>query len=229
MKLALCTTALAAALVAGCSVSHRSGDFACNADQRCADGRSCVDGFCVLAADSGLPDTPQPPPGDAAICPSQCTACNLARKSCTIDCALDNGACNQAIACPAGWICDVACSVPNQCNSGISCGGATSCMIACTARQTCKNVTCSRGACNLTCSGSGSCGNEITCGTGACNVDCSGNAACAGTVSCGAACACDVSCRLNAACVDVTCKPGCTGSTPLTSCISTGNGCDTCP
>jgi hypothetical protein len=232
VKLALCTisalaTALALALAAGCSVNHRSDDFACDSQQRCANGRTCVDGLCVVAADSGVVDT-LPPPGDAAVCPSQCTSCNLAQKTCTIDCALNNGACNQAVTCPAGWICNVACSVNNQCNSGVSCGNATSCTIACSARQTCKNLTCGRGTCNVTCSGNSSCGNSILCGTGACNVTCSGNLACGGEVTCGPSCACDVTCRLGAAaCAAVTCKPGCTGMPPA-FCISTANGCNTC-
>ncbi|HEX3763048.1 MAG TPA: hypothetical protein VHW23_30335 [Kofleriaceae bacterium] len=230
MKRALCTLAL---VLAGCSVSHRSGDFACDTGQRCADGRTCVDGFCVVVADSGLPDTALPP-GDAAVCPSQCTSCDLAQKTCTIDCALNNGACSRAISCPASWSCNVECSVANQCNSGVSCGNATSCTIACSGRQTCRNVTCGRGACDLTCGGPGACGNDLACGTGACNVNCTGNAACGGTISCGAACSCDVTCRLAASCdaTNITCKAGCNGpatGTPLTFCTTLGTGCNTCP
>ncbi len=251
MKLALCIT-LAVALATGCSINHRSGDFTCDAQQRCADGRACVDGFCVIAADSGVVDTPLPPPTDAAVCPSQCTSCNAAQKTCAIDCALNNGACAQPIACPAGWSCNVTCSVANQCNSGVSCGNATSCTIACSARQTCKNVTCGRGTCGVTCggtnscggavtcgtgtcgvtcSGTNSCGNTVTCGTGACNVNCTGNMACDGAVSCGPACACDVTCKAGVACLTggVTCKPGCMSTMPPLFCTATGNGCNTCP
>ena len=72
---------VALALAAGCSVSHRSGDFTCNDQQRCADGRTCVDGLCVLASDAGV----------LATCPSQCTSCELAQRSCTIDCAPNTG------------------------------------------------------------------------------------------------------------------------------------------
>lgn len=246
MKLALCTLALA--LAAGCSVSHRSSDFACDAQQRCASGRVCVDGFCVIA-DSGAVDTPPLPTGDAAVCPSQCTSCNPAQKLCTIDCSAPNAACNQAITCPPDWNCNVACSVPNQCNSGVSCGNATSCTIACSARQTCRSLTCGRGtcnvscggssscnavtcgsgACNVNCTGSGSCSNAITCGTGACSVNCSGTAACVAEIDCGSSCACDVNCRANAACSDVLCKPGCMSATPPSPfCISTTNGCNSC-
>ena len=230
MKLALCTV-LAVALAAGCSISHRSSDFVCDDQQRCAAGRTCVDGFCVIAADSGVVDTPQPT-GDAAVCPSQCTSCDTAQRTCTIDCAAGNAACNQAITCPAGWNCNVACSVPNQCNSGISCGNATSCTIACSARQTCRNLNCGRGACNVTCSGGGSCDNSVTCGTGACNINCAGNGACGGAVSCGEACACDVTCKVGAAACffpGVSCKPDCMGTMPPGFCTSTGNGCNTCP
>jgi hypothetical protein len=247
VKLAL--FALALALAAGCSVSHRSGDFACDTDQRCANGRTCVDGFCVLPADSGVVDGPRPT-GDASVCPAQCTSCDIAQRTCAIDCSASNGACNQAISCPAGWNCNVTCSIANQCNAGISCGNATSCTIACTARQTCRNVSCGRGTCKLTCGGTASCGNSVTCGTGACsvactgggscgsavtcgtgacNVNCTGSAACGGQIDCGSACACDVNCALNAACGAVLCKPGCVGTTPPSPfCVSTGNGCNTC-
>jgi hypothetical protein len=227
VKLALCT-AVALALAAGCSVSHRSNDFACDSDQRCADGRTCVDGFCVIVADSGVIDTLLPL-GDAALCPSQCTSCSTLPKTCTIDCARNNGACNQAITCPAGWNCNVLCSINDECNSGVSCGNATSCTIGCSAGKTCKTVTCGRGTCNVNCSGTASCDDQVTCGTGACNVNCSGSAACNGEVSCGSACACDVTCRLNAACAAVTCKPGCFGTMPPAFCISTANGCNSCP
>jgi len=211
------------ALAAGCSVSHRSGDFACDSEQRCASGRTCVDGFCVVAADSGVVDGP----GDAAVCPSQCTTCNVAQKACVIDCASNNGACNQAVTCPAGWSCNVLCSLANQCNSGVLCGNATSCTIACGARQTCKTVTCGRGACNVTCTGNSSC-SSIGCGPGACNVNCTGNGAC-GAVSCGLACACDVTCRLGACLpANVTCKPGCASTMAPQVCTSTATGCNTC-
>lgn len=223
MKLALCT-AVALALAAGCSVSHRSGDFACSSDQRCAEGRTCVDGFCVFPADSGAVDTPS---GDAAVCPSQCTSCNTAQKTCVIDCAINNGACNQAVTCPTGWNCNVLCSIANQCNSGVFCDNATTCTIAC-GRQTCKTVTCGGGACNVTCSGNASC-SSIGCGLGACNVNCSGNGAC-GAVSCGLACACDVTCRLGSCLpADVTCKPGCTTTAAPQVCTSTPTGCNSCP
>lgn len=213
--------AVALALAAGCSVSHRSTDFACSSEQRCADGRTCVDGFCVLAADSGVPVS------DAAVCPSQCTTCNTAQRSCVIDCAINNGACNQAVTCPAGWSCNVLCSLPNQCNTGVLCDNATSCTIACSARQTCKTVTCGRGACNVTCTGNTSC-SAVGCGLGACNVDCSGSSACS-KVSCGLACACDVTCRFGS-CLpsNVTCKQGCTSGIAPQVCISTPTGCNSC-
>ena len=227
MKLALWLTAAVLALAAGCSVSHRSTDFACGPDQRCANGRTCVDGFCVVVADSGVVDTPQF--GDAALCPSQCTSCNAAQKTCTIDCAFNNGACAQQVTCPSGWSCNVACSVVGQCNSGINCTNAKACTIACSARQTCKNVACETGACNITCSGPQSCTGALACGAGACNVNCSGTGACSGSVSCGASCACEVTCRLGATCGDVTCKQGCTGTTPTELCTSAASGCNTCP
>ena len=203
-------TALAIALavaLAGCSVNHRTGDISCDAEQRCANGRTCVDGFCVVAADSGVVDA-LPRPGDAAVCPSQCTSCDLAQRSCVIDCANNGGACNQAVTCPAGWSCNVLCSLPNQCNSGVFCGNATSCTIGCGARQTCKTVACGSGACNCSCSGNSSC-SSVGCGLGACGDNCTGNGACS-SVTCGLACACDVTCRFGACLTgNFPCKPGC--------------------
>lgn len=201
MKLvALWLTALGLALATGCSVNHRSGDFACGPDQRCSDGRTCVDGFCVLAADSGVDARPHPP--DAAVCPSPCTSCSVTQKTCTIDCAL-NGGCKQAIACPAGFSCNVLCTTDGACSSGVSCASSTSCTVTCSGRQSCQSVSCGLGPCNITCSGFGSC---------------------SGAVLCGSSCACDVTCRLNT-CQNLTCKQGCTSTS---GCSSAPPGCNTC-
>jgi hypothetical protein len=226
MKLAL-STAIAVALAAGCSVSHRSSDFVCDGQQLCAAGRTCVDGFCVIAGDSGVQSPP--PGGDAGACPSQCTSCT-AGKTCVIDCALNGSACSQAVLCPPGWNCHVLCSLPNQCNTGVLCGTASACTIECTGRQTCRNLMCGTGACNVTCSGRSSCGSTVTCGTGACKVDCAGDAACGGLVSCGLACACDVTCGTTACDIldNIDCKPGCATQMAPLVCTSAAAGCNTC-
>jgi len=213
---------LAVALAAGCSVSHRSDDFACQAQADCRDGRTCVDGFCVLP-DGVIFDGPRPP--DALDCPAQCTSCNTAAHSCIIDCAL-NGGCTAAVSCPFGWNCNVLCETQNSCNNGVSCNGSTSCTITCTGRQSCGTVTCGAGVCNLTCSGPGSCGDDVLCGTGACKVNCSGTNSCNGGLHCGLSCGCDVTCRAGT-CDNLVCKPGCNSSMTL-GCSAAMPGCSSC-
>jgi len=212
MKLAACWL-LGFALVASCSVSHRSGDFACENQADCASGRTCMDGFCVaLQADASVPgDASVPvdggPPVDANLCPSQCTSCSNDTKTCNIDCRLNGGACNGPLKCPEGWNCNLLCSTTNSCRNGVTCPAGRSCTITCSGRQSCS---------------------KFACGTGQCNVDCTGQESCT-DVSCGPACACDITCGLNAACTNLTCKSrdcnlprGCT-SLPLSTAA-----CNTC-
>jgi hypothetical protein len=210
-RLAALGFVLACCLVvaAGCSVSHRSGDFACKTTADCSRDRTCVEGLCVVSAVDAGAKADGPPIGDAAVCPSQCTSCNVATKSCTIDCALSGNACNQAITCPAGWDCIIGCSTNGSCRNGINCQNSKSCTITCGAAQSCRNVSCGAGPCNIDCAGNGSCRD----------------------VSCGASCACDVTCRINSACLNLTCKspPDCTGPLPFGGCTSQNPGCNTCP
>jgi len=179
VAVAVALAAGALSLAAGCSVSHRTGDFVCDSQSDCAAGRSCTDGFCVLPSDSGVPDGP-------TVCPSVCTSCRLDQKSCTIDCAL-NGGCKQQVTCPTGFSCQVLCSGDSACSSGVSCLGATSCKITCSGSQSCRGIACGLGPCDVACTGNVSCG-EINCGT---------------------SCACDVSCSGIALCRNLTCKPTC--------------------
>ncbi|HMG53985.1 MAG TPA: hypothetical protein VK601_10890 [Kofleriaceae bacterium] len=218
---ALGVAALAVALAAGCTVSHRSDQFACKTQVDCSDGRICVDGLCAVP--DMLSDGPRPP--DALDCPPQCTSCNAAAHSCIIDCGL-NGGCNGPVSCPSGWNCNVMCGTQNSCNNGVSCNGSTSCTITCSGRQSCKTVTCGSGVCNLSCSGTGSCGEDVLCGTGACKVNCSGMDSCNGGLRCGLSCGCDVTCRLGT-CGNLVCKPGCNSSTPP-GCSATTAGCNSC-
>jgi hypothetical protein len=199
VKLALAALVGLALASAGCSVSHRSGDFACKLPSDCVDGRTCLDGFCVLPVDSGIPDMPH---ADAAVCPSVCTSCNPDQKTCIVDCAL-NGGCQQAIACPLGFSCDVRCSVADACSKGVNCTGSTSCKIACSGVQSCRGLTCGFGVCNVSCSGSGACSD----------------------VNCSTSCACDVTCNASALCRNLTCKPGCA---VVRGCSSLLSSCNTC-
>lgn len=208
MKLAaLFLIAMGVAIVAAgsCSVSHLSDDFVCDAQHRCSSDRTCVDGYCVAL---GIPDAGIDGPGlvDASVCPIGCTTCNVAQKTCTINCATNNGACNQRLTCPLGWSCDIICSPNNSCSAGVVCTNARSCTVSCTGRGSCKG---------------------ITCGTSACKVNCSGTSSCQ-DVFCAASCACDVTCGVNSQCQNLTCPTGCTSMSTFGGCSSLIQGCNTC-
>lgn len=228
MKLAPWITAVAVAAIsaicglAACAVNHRSSDFACQTQNDCRDGRICLDNLCVRSNDVP-PDAPQFP--DASVCPSQCTSCNTAQKTCTIDCP-GSGDCDSLVLCPNGWSCNVLCGGQNSCSNGVSCFGATSCTVTCSGRQSCKTVSCGLGNCKIGCTGPGSCGNSVVCGPGMCGVDCTGLNSCNGDLSCGTSCACDVSCRVGT-CSKLTCRLGCDADTPP-GCSSMASGCNTC-
>jgi hypothetical protein len=215
MKLVLAWfSVLVLVAVAGgsCSINHRSGDFECTKQADCTGGRTCTGGYCVFPG--GGIDAPKgdgpiigpdgPMPDGNSGCPVQCTSCNTGTHTCRIDCAQTS--CNGQVVCPAGWNCDVACSVSNSCRSGVTCPAT--------------------GSCNITCSGAGSC-RSLECGAGKCDVSCTGASACRG-VDCNMSCGCDVKCGNGAACDLVTCTSfscdtglGCS-STMLPTC-------DTCP
>jgi hypothetical protein len=195
--------------VAGCSVSHRSGDFACERQADCATGRTCVDGFCVAPqADASVPGDASvldaPPPPDANVCPAVCTSCSVDTKTCNIDCQRNGGACNGPIKCPEGWDCNLQCSTINSCRNGVTCPAGR--------------------ACNITCSGRMSCA-KFMCGSGACTIDCIGSESCS-ELSCGNACACDISCEPTASCNGLMCKSE--GCTQRRGCTSLELGCNTC-
>lgn len=187
-------------LCAGCSINHRSDQFACEKPSDCSSGRSCIDGFCVAAqVDSGVKD-------GNTTCPVQCTSCASDAKVCVIDCAANPSACNLPVTCPTGWSCQIACSTPNACRNGINCAGGQSCTVTCSGKEACQNVLC---------------------GPGSCKVDCTGPSSCV-DIRCGAACACDVTCSLDARCERLVCKgPRCVS--PLRGCTSSADGCNTCP
>lgn len=207
-----------AAVAGGCSVNHRSGDYACTTQSDCSDGRVCNDNFCVVPGNQPIDarvDAPKPPPGpDAAVCPSQCSSCDMGAKECIIDCQVENCVGTQ-VACPAGWNCNVLCSTPNSCKSpngggspGVTCAGTLSC--------------------NIECTGDGSC-RGVSCGSGPCNVDCAGSNSCVG-VRCNQACSCDVTCHDPAACTSVFCKSSLCYDNQTGGCSSLlGPTCDTCP
>lgn len=211
-------------LFAGCSITHRSGEFACGAGNTCPQGRICIDGFCVIPGavdDGGLVDARKPdggghgaPDAGSGDCPAQCTSCQATAntRTCIIDCKLDTTECAKAITCPSGFNCDVQCTTSNSCRNGVACP--------------------ENGACNVTCSGQSSCQN-ISCGAGPCDVTCSGGESCR-TVGCNNSCACDITCGDASRCEGITCSSfQCdtfNSDTGAMECSSTQNPlCNTCP
>ena len=184
MKLVLAIgvqVALVFALAASCSITHKSGDYACTKTSDCNSGRDCVGGFCVVAgseidAPIILHDAPRGDSGNG--CPANCSSCDVPTHSCIIDCA--NGSnCNGNVACPAGWTCDVKCDTDNSCRNGVSCAGTTSCKVECSGRSSCEDVVCGTGRCDVECTGQQSCQKQIVCGTSCgCDVRCQGSGSC---------------------------------------------------
>jgi hypothetical protein len=198
--------ALAVVVVASCSIDHRSGDFACTAQSECKQSRVCVDGLCIVP-DSGSRIDASPDPG-SAVCPSQCTSCDLAAKTCIVDCSVSPDLCRSPITCPAGMTCDIRCTATEGCRSDINCTNAKACQITCAGSQSCRNVVCGPGPCTLECSGLGSCRN----------------------FSCGLSCACDVSCAGFGSCGGLACKSAvCSLQTNPRGCTSKPDGCNRCP
>lgn len=182
-----------AAVTGSCSISHRSGDFACEKQSECSSGRTCIEGFCVASqVDAG---------GNPGTCPAQCTSCNATTKACTIDCALNNS-CAQQVTCPTGWNCNITCAGTSSCRNGITCTGGKSCTIMCSGTQSCQGTT--------------------TCGAGPCNVDCSGTGSCR-NVNCGPSCACDVACRTGSCATLTCKAPACSTQAPFRGCTSLNN------
>src|SRR6185503_11772735 len=113
----------------------RSGEFQCDKQADCPSGRVCTGGFCVVpggtvdAPKGDGPMTDGPPTDTPNGCPPQCTSCTTSSHTCKIDCAVTS--CNGAVVCPAGWNCDVACSVANSCRSGVTCPPTGACNVTC--------------------------------------------------------------------------------------------------
>lgn len=183
LGLVLGTTIAAVMIASSCSITHRSGDYACTKQSDCNGSRQCVDGFCIVPGSIDAPRLDGRPGGDSNNCPAPCTSCNPTLKTCTVDCKL-TGACNGTVTCPTGYKCDIQCDVDNACRSGINCQLGQSCSIECSGTSSCRNVQCGGGPCDVSCSGPGSC-RGISCGTScACDVVCTGNQSCTDTIQC---------------------------------------------
>ena len=196
--LGLWVAALGASLA--CAGQRRSDDFVCTRPSDCADGRDCVDGFCVTGGGGGADAAAR---DGAGACPPQCTSCQAG--VCRIVCAdADCG----AIVCPAGMACDVTCTGSSACMDGVDCSRAASCQVACIGPRACQN--------------------GVECGQGPCDVTCTGDAACDDGVDCSDACRCQVvcsgRCAIPASCPDLDCE------TPQDGCSAQpAADCDTCP
>jgi hypothetical protein len=182
MKVAL----LGLIFFAACSVQHRSDEYACTKQSDCNSGRTCVGGFCVAQGGNGPDakiDGPSMGSGDASNgCPTGCSACNPAQHTCTIDCRSSN--CNGAVACPAGYRCDIMCDTDNSCRNGVDCTAGLACNVTCSGGNTCHNVTCGLGPCDINCSGASSCKGVACNSSCACDVTCTGTQSCGDTVQC---------------------------------------------
>ncbi|MBX3161104.1 MAG: hypothetical protein KF773_34405 [Deltaproteobacteria bacterium] len=168
MRLLICI-----ALCAGCSIQHVSDELACTGPADCTGGRSCVNGFCVVAT--------------SAECPGACDSCDAATMTCTID--VDN---NGRVTCPAGWNCAISCPGNGTCRN-VDCGDAKSCAIQCSGRNTCGDISCGDGRCAVSCAGEGSCKRV------ACKDACACDVACSGANSCDRA-TCPSQCEAGAGC-----------------------------
>jgi len=196
-------------IVAGCSISHRSQEYACTTQNDCNGHPNtiCQQGFCIVP---GSIDAPKPP-GDVHPdmnnnnCPSECTSCNVTQKTCTVDCSQTGVVdCTQTVTCPAGYHCDILCNRDGMCRNGVNCTGSASCAITCSAGNTCEGVECGPGPCDVTCSGQSSCKG----------------------VSCNNSCACDVNCTGSQACQSVACPSALCSVFP--GCTSVPVGCHSC-
>ena len=180
--------ALVLSLAAACSVSHRSGEFACTQTSQCDTGRICEGGFCVaatsgpdgsIATDGGGSGSGSGMHPDAgSTCPSICNTCDLTAKTCDITCA--GGECNGKVTCPTGYSCTIACNALGSCEEGIDCTESTGCTIMCGARKSCAMVECGQGPCEVTCQGMNSC-EQVDCSNSCkCDVNCTGQDVCQG-------------------------------------------------
>jgi len=201
VKLAVLWFALA---LAACSITHKSGDYACTQQSDCSGGRVCSQNFCVVpnggidapGTHADAPGTHADAPGthaDAATCPPGCSSCNTGTMTCNIECGAAGAAnCFQPITCPTNWNCNITCGTSGSCRQGVVCTNSNACNVTCSGATSCRGVKCGDGPCTVTCSGVGSCNRDVECGNSCqCNVNCTNldlNTCPQGQIFCGNAC-----------------------------------------
>ena len=207
-----------AALASACSIESRSQDYTCTTTSECADGRVCVQGWCVVGSPGGpsdggpgaIADAAPPAPPDAGVtpdassCPPPCTSCE--EGVCLVEC-LQSASCTERIVCPFDLACEVVCAGVGSCLSGIDCTASRSCDVSCTARSACFG--------------------SIECGAGPCRVECGSRETCATGIDCSDSCACETSCRGLDSCGAA---PECPSDrcTDGIDCTAEGSDCDVC-
>src|SRR5690606_37905029 len=137
---------------------------------------------------------------------------------CVFDCEAE-GACAEAIQCPAGYACEVSCG-DSACGDLVTCPATDhDCDVSCAGQDSCAGgVRCEGGACDVGCTGGGSCAGDgvfIREGEGfqaESTVSCSGpgSGTCEGDGPCDAV-----------FCGSVDCKVTCIGPG---SCVCSGDG-----
>jgi hypothetical protein len=158
--------------LSGCGFDSRSGQFACEPDGDCDDGRVCVDGWCVVEGAM--------PAADADVGPFTCSDI-----SCTLTCT-DENPCAFAIECPDSRPCIIQCSGAGSCSREVDCGSSSDCQVTCSGVGSCgQEVDCDNGSCEILCVGIASCAGPVDCDDAcACRVSCEGEGACGSSNSC---------------------------------------------
>lgn len=176
--------AAAAAVGVGCSINHRSDQYACTTSTDCEGGRVCDNGFCIIPGtiDAARTDAPKPGGDGGNNCPAPCTSCNVQQKTCTVDCQKTN--CSNTVTCPVGYKCDIDCNGDNDCRNGVNCQESASCTVECSGKQSCQNVQCGPGPCSVSCSGVQSCRGVSCANSCACDVTCTGSQSCGEAIQC---------------------------------------------
>lgn len=209
---------VAVVLGAGCySPSLRDCTVTCAAASDCGGGQICgADGYCAAPSVAGRCTST-----DAAVAGADAMVVGPdATSLCELGCT--NGTCNSGI-------CEIDCSAPGSCPGVVACPPNLPCRVTCGDGACSNHVECRLATtCEVVCSGTGSCSDEIRCGDAPCKVTCSGENAC-GRIKCKNACSCDAVCSGEDSCAETTECPVGDACRLGEGCSSELAGCDRCP